>query len=600
MTAILQVGTKIFQGSLAEIDSLTPERTKRGVDDLISSIRSEKDPLLRLDRFAEFLPLEKLEEAARLEFEGFSSSLETAKSLLKEAEAYLKTVERAVPFRLQTKISSLLDTLISVLESFLTAFGLAEFFKPPENDMHADIKAQKVMLLMSLFTMVTAVLLPIAGAAISGMIVGGAILAIAALSLIYPVFRPPVANLPKGENWTREYREGRLEIPEGRNECVREIAQTLIASQTSKIHVMLLGKSGVGKTETVKSLVEAIERGDYPELKGKKVFYFNTADLVNNTEMFTEGNRVLSRISKEMGRHREKYILIFDEIHMACRSGEAPMAEQLKTMLDNMKGNFPYVIGITTEEDYYQDIYAGHSAFARRFHRIALDSAGDAETLKILNGALLKSSPKMILDPGILRAIVEKSKEAFGQEAPQPYSSLKVLSRCIQKCSELQRSPLEKRVEELRIRIRSFYLEGAVQQGRELLSCGRRGDGAELEEELGLLEARLKSEKGELERLFQSRDLLAAAKKEMFKTALKIGKIRSPREKDLTAFLFLSHFLAPSLEAELRREGGRLGVDFVLSEPLVERVIAEELEQERRAQEAIERGREQIESRKRE
>ena len=86
----------------------------------------------------------------------------------------------------------------------------------------------------------------------------------------------------------------------------------------------------------------------------------------------------------------------------------------------------------------------------------------------------------------------------------------------------------------------------------------------------------------------------------MFKTALKIGKIRSPREKDLTAFLFLSHFLAPSLEAELRREGGRLGVDFVLSEPLVERVIAEELEQERRAQEAIERGREQIESRKRE
>jgi hypothetical protein len=61
--------------------------------------------------------------------------------------------------------------------------------------------------------------------------------------------------------------------------------------------------------------------------------------------------------------------------------------------------------------------------------------------------------------------------------------------------------------------------------------------------------------------------------------------------------LIQSHFQAPALEAKIREEARLLGAKTIVNEALIDEVIAEELENGRRAREVIQRGRAQIEAR---
>jgi hypothetical protein len=558
---------------------------------------------LEVDGLAKVIPLEALQNAIRTQHPLHVNALQTAKEMFHEAKYYLETTESKASPGLRQRLAGIIDSLISILESILKAFGIADFFKASESALESEFKGQKIMMLVSLFSMTSAILLPLIGAELGAMILGGTLLGIAALSLIYPWFKPASSKLPRAENWSQQFREGNLIVAEGRKGTMDDIARTLIASKNAKTHVMLIGKTGIGKTETAKSFVQAVERGDYPELKGKTIHYINTAELLGSTEMFSSANKILSQISEAMGRHRENYILIFDEIHIACqKSKDTVLSEQLKTMLDQGKENFPYVIGITTEEEFFREIYVNNAAFARRFKRITLENTETQETLQILNNALLKQAPKAILEQGALQSLLQKTQAAFGQRAAQPAVSLKILSQCIRHISDSQRSPLEARVDQLKQRIRGLYSQGAVGQGFGLLSYGRANQACHLEEELRQLEAGLLREKEELARLYRDRDQLAEVKTAAFRTVVKTAHIAPAAlstnlKNQLGAFLLQSHYLAPALEARIRARANQSGIKTVINPALIDEVIAKELENDRRAQEAVQRGRDQIAAR---
>jgi len=581
---------------------LSPERLKQVLDEVAEQIKPDEDPAKLLGRLAELIPLETLQEAIRIDYPQHVDALKTAKDLFCQAQYYLETTKETSP-TIRARLSAILDSLISVLESILNAFGIADFFRPAESEMHAEMKGHKIMMLISLFTLLSGVLLPVLGPALGGMILGGMILSIAALSIIYPYFRPAPSYLPAAENWTQQIQQGNLVAAGGRKESLNEIARTLIASKNAKTHAMLLGKTGVGKTETAKAFAAAVEQGDYPELKGKKVFYINTADLVNSSEMFSSGNKILSRISQAMGRHREKFILVMDEIHLACQKKEhSAISEQLKTYLDAGKESFPYVIGITTEEEFYRDIYVNNAAFARRFKRISIENTEDSETLKILNHSLLKQAPKTILEPNAVQTLLKKTQDAFGAAAAQPATSLKILSQCLKRTASSQKSPLEAKVEQVRGRIQSIYSQGAVMQGTSLLPYNKNQDATQLEEDLRRLEAELEKEKGEIDQLFKTRDRLAALKASTFQTVLEVSELAQknllPKDKKkLNGFLLQSHFLTPALEKEIHSAAKRLGVKMIVDSSLIDQVIQEELENDRKVQEMIEKGKQQIAAR---
>jgi len=599
MTLAISVQKNIFQAPRSE--ELDRPFANSPLKDIFETAIADRENLSQcVTQLAETYSLEQIQEEVRNEFPFHQNALHTAKELLHEAKYYLETAQDLPPST-RTRISSLLDSMIAVLESFLNAFGIAVFFKPADNEIHSEFKGQKIMMLVSLFTLLSGVLMPVLGPALCGSVLGGIFLATSALSLIYPHFRPAPTSLPHADNWSKECRIGHLAFPEGRKASLDEIAATLIASKNSHTHALLLGKTGVGKTETIKAFVHALERGDYPELKGKQVFYINTANLVNSADMFSGSNRILARISEALGRHRDQFILVLDEIHLACqKKKKTGIGDQLKTLLDSGKKGFPYVIGITTEEEFYRDIYLDHAAFARRFKQITIQNTEDSETLKILNHFLIKKAPTILLAPNAIQNLLNKTKSAFGEQAAQPGTSLKILSQCLKKTGPSEKPPLQIQIEQIRNRIQAIYSQSAA---ASLLPYTQENEtAAKWEKEIQNLEKLLKKEQTDIDYLIALQSELALTKTSAFQTALEASdfarNLLPKQKKKLKEFLLQTHFLAPALEKTILSQGASLGIPVQINDTLIDQVIEEELANTSKVKEMIEQGKQQLAHRK--
>ena len=521
------------------------------------------DPVKFLDRLATVIPLAKMQEAVKDDVE---DALKEAKGMFEEAKLYLQMTNGNTSPSIRARLSSVLDGIISVIESIITAFGIGDFFKPAESDIHADFKSQKIMMLLSLFSMITTMILPILGAATGGLIIGGTLLGIAALSAIWPFIKPKTTHLPaNAENWTKQVQNGGF-VAQGRKESLDEIANIIKMNR----HAILVGPSRVGKSLTAKAFAQAVERGDYPELKGKVVFRINTTDIVGQKASFLGGgNNILNKISTAMGRHRDDIILVLDEIHMACKNNEK-IADQLKTFLDE-NGEFPHVIGITTEEEYDTHV-KDNNAFSLRFDRVDIENTSQDETMRILGDTLLRSRSKPLIKEGALDQIYDKSCEV--EDAPQPAASLKLLKRCINRTEKTQKSPTEKKIIEVSNKILSLRSQAAASRGRKKEA---KVQIAELEKQISELQEALHKEKKELDKLFKSKDLLDRVTKETYSSVLKISAIaqktlNSKNEKQLKMFLLLHEFLGRSLESHIEGTAEALGVKAVIDEELIDEV----------------------------
>lgn len=119
-----------------------------------------EDPVKFLDRLATVIPLAKMQEALK---DDVKDPLKDAKGMFEEAKLYLQMTSGSTSLSIRACISSVLDGIISVIESIITAFGIGDFFKPAESEIHTDFKAKKIMMQLSLFSLLTTMILPILG-----------------------------------------------------------------------------------------------------------------------------------------------------------------------------------------------------------------------------------------------------------------------------------------------------------------------------------------------------------------------------------------------------------------------------------------------------
>ncbi len=523
------------------------------------------DPVKFLDRLATVIPLSKLQKAVKTDIE---DPLKEAKGMFEEAKLYLQMTEKKISPSIKARISSLLDGIISVIEGIITAFGIGDFFNPADSDFQADFKSQKIMMLLSLFSMITAMILPILDMATGGLIIGGTLLFIAALSAIWPFIKPMTTHLPaNAENLTKQIQNGDF-VAQGKKESLDEIANIMKMNR----HAILVGPSRVGKSLTAKAFAQAVERGDYPELSGKVVFRINTTDIVGQKASFLGGgNNMLKNISSAMGRHRDDIILVLDEIHMACKNNEK-IADQLKTFLDE-NGEFPHVIGITTDEEYKLHV-KDNNAFSLRFDRVDIENTNKDETLKILSDTFLRSHSRPLMKEDAFDYIYEKSCES--EDAPQPAAAIKLLKQCINKTGKTQKSPIEKKVVEISNKILSLRSHAAAFHGRKKDVSLQI---AKLEQQMFDLKQTLSKEKKEIDKLFKSKDLLDLVTKETYFSVLKISNtaqqiIGSKNEKQLKLFLLLREFLGPSLESYIKAKAEVFGVKAVIDKALIDKVAS--------------------------
>lgn len=546
---------------LNEVDSHEMENLlTRLVTELLSNDLG-LDPIQQFSRLAAILPVNIMNQI--LSRREIPDILREAEEMFEEAKLYVQMTSSDPSPSVRARIASILDGVISVLESVITAFGIGDFFIPAESEIHADCKSQKIMMLLSFFSMIMTVVLPVLGGPSGGLIIGGVLLGIVALSVIWPLVKPRTTYLPgNAENWTQQIQHGAL-VSSGRQESLNVMADAL----TMNRHVMLVGPSGVGKSLTAKAFAQAIERGDYPALQGKVVFRINTADIVGHQASFLGGgNQILKKISTIMGRHRNEIILVLDEIHMACKNKET-IADQLKTCLDE-QGAFPHVIGITTKREYCEYVKNNH-AFARRFDVVEIRDMDAQETLRILGDALLRSPSRPIVEQGALECIYETSCKAG---TPQPTAALTLLQQCINRTQKKYTSSTETEI------IRLSHQVHVLRAGMVMTPCDAQRR-TQMHEEIRNLErmiCRLQTEASIVQeqwtQLVRWKDLLNRVTTEIYSTVLDINTDRSSEvilHKQLHFFALLREFLSGGLLTRIRDAEQQLQVKVHIDQELV-------------------------------
>jgi ATP-dependent Clp protease ATP-binding subunit ClpA len=558
---------------------ITPEELQQVLTSYFEGIAEKttgKDHLKTVDQLAKLIPFTKLQAAA---FSDHKSALIKAKAELHQAKYYLQNRKTKASPTLQAKVSAILDKIINFIESILNAFGVAELFKPATSMMQKQNQFQKIMTLVGFFSMITSMAEPLLGAAIAGPIIGGTLLFIGALSFIYPKIAPIPSHLPYGaKNWTKECQFGKLtdlSFTKGRKDILDEMASTLINSQKGSIkkHPLLTGESRVGKTQTAKAFVQAIERGDYPELKGKKVFYISTPKLCKESDMF-EGKDPLDSIAEEIKHHKQDIILVLDEIHVAFKGEKFSLISQkLKDMLD-AGGDLPYVIAITTTKEFLHYNMDKDEAFVNRFHPIKIESTGPEVTQEILTQSLLKSKEKALFEKDALQMIYQKTKHK-----PQPYTSDLVLKKCIDLTSKNQKPSGKKKIQELNNTKEFLASKGVASPLNTDAEDNIQEQIENLEQEIVSLKKELKIEQKQFDQLYQSRSEIFQVKARICSTVMKMQNVTTAKlcqrnKQDLSSFMLMKKFLGPALEAHVRKKGKELGINVFIDETIINKAVS--------------------------
>jgi hypothetical protein len=161
------------------------------------------DPIKFLDRLAQLISLKKMQEVVGNDV---GSILNQAKGMFREAKFYLQMTQNNRPDNTRLVISIVFNKILSLIDNIIKAFGIGEFFVPPESDLQANFNSEKIMLLLTLFTTITITILPLFGMKSGGLIIGGILLCLAVISLIWPYIKPMPFHLPgSAENWRNDF-----------------------------------------------------------------------------------------------------------------------------------------------------------------------------------------------------------------------------------------------------------------------------------------------------------------------------------------------------------------------------------------------------------
>ena len=165
----------------------------------------------------------------------------------------------------------------------------------------------------------------------------------------------------------------------------REIETVIgILSRKNKNNPALVGEPGVGKTAIAEGLAQRIAAGNVPpQLKDKKLFSLNMANLVAGTKYRGEFEERLRDVLEEIRRAGD-VILFVDEMHTIVGAGAAEGAIDAANILKPALGRGEIqMMGATTLEEYRKCIEKD-PALERRFRPVTVCEPDEDQALEIL------------------------------------------------------------------------------------------------------------------------------------------------------------------------------------------------------------------------
>ena len=443
---------------------------------------------------------------------------------------------------------ALADALLAFMEVVVTVFGINSLFVQSEDPWEEERKSHKLMTLIHFVPTLSGTVLPLIGIEDASKSVALVLSILMTISVIYPRLRPTPRRLPRGVNWTNDL--DKMVIYEGKKEHLEKAAVTL----KQKKKVLLVGASGVGKTATVKAFTQAIANGDYPELTGKTVYYFNTANIFAKHGM----GSVLSTINEKVGDKRDNIIFVFDEFHTACKDKQ--MAEQFKTLLDPGPHGFPYVIAVTTDDEFKEYLLKEQGPLVRRFEVLHKLRPSKEELTKILLDILIQEMPEALIEPGVLEEMI-KQGDTISEEPYQVHHAVEILRKCMDKISDTQFDVANPEKIQAQDQVDALSAQSFFQKiDQDITSQANAIRNINIAQQQNTPERK---------RFFEMRKMLLEAKITMYKIALKA----EPSQTELTKYYLLKHHLYPTMEHALRSRADNLEIKTVIDTSLVQEVI---------------------------
>ncbi|MFI5349579.1 MAG: AAA family ATPase [Elusimicrobiota bacterium] len=170
----------------------------------------------------------------------------------------------------------------------------------------------------------------------------------------------------------------------GRKAELRQIVKTL--TRVKKNNPLLVGEPGVGKTELINGLAQAIVAGKIPKLKGKNIIKIDIAAIVAGTKNRGEFEERMKNVIAEAKKSEGRVLLFIDEIHMIVKAGDSEGGTTAAQILkDALSDGTLSLIGATTEGKELA-LLEKDGALLRRFNLIRLKAPSKADAEAIVEG----------------------------------------------------------------------------------------------------------------------------------------------------------------------------------------------------------------------
>nr|NGY94814.1 hypothetical protein [Neochlamydia sp. AcF84] len=356
--------------------------------------------------------------------------VDTVRQIIKKyegEEARMKLLHTSKQFFLFRIFNNLVRTLI-------VAFNLLELGKEPNTYFETKYMLDIYWRLLEIpLHIIKFVLHLIVNPFISVAVIAGGTVASGIASLFFKRWLNRCPNqLPYCINLTQQIKNGFIKPIYGREQELDEIIQALACNnETGRKHPLLIGKSGIGKTELMKGLGWRLATGEVPPvLKNKKLFYVNSGELARNGNLF-DFKSPLKQLIDKIGEHRKDIILVFEEAHnLSDISGQ-----RFNSVIDTSPDSLFYVVGITTPEEYEAKIET--TTLDRRFKKIPIQEASLEQTRTILRHMNRQEAKDIRISKKVLNHIYEQTSSKIVKRH-QPDKSIFVLSEGIKTVRSLQ------------------------------------------------------------------------------------------------------------------------------------------------------------------
>ncbi len=208
-----------------------------------------------------------------------------------------------------------------------------------------------------------------------------------------------------GRNLTRLSSEGGLDPFEGREDALRKMLRIL--SRTSKRHIAVIGKAGVGKTSLVEGLAAMLtQRKPAGRLSDCEVLELHGSDIASDCSSEAELSRRLSHLFRVLSRHKAA-IFSLDELQGLFPGHLKPDAAH--TLLASILADDTTPCIVTCLCETWDALKKSAPSLARLFHEIELDDPPAADCRRIAESWAKKIGEvqRVTFTPNAVEAVLE-------------------------------------------------------------------------------------------------------------------------------------------------------------------------------------------------